>query len=281
MLPMDVLCAVFLLGANATDLSKEELTTMVLHISHVCQDWRNTSLSLSALWTRIDMMWEPARREAWLARSGLNRPLHLYLHQSHVVPEHWDISALINESARWASVDVNMADEERLLEVIGLIMSLKTLVNLESLSLGDGHDPPTRFDLGDATPYLPALKSLAIVYLQLDHVEKIAEHLTDLTITGMEYAASEWIPMLEASRDLETLDVYGDVIHDHPPANIGLPRLRELRISWAEEGTLGFLFRTLRCPGLQLLSIELTQSPRNRDSYIPPMLSFVSVNSLP
>lgn len=273
-LPPEILSVVFLMGAHDGS-SPEESTKLALRISHVCREFRAISLGLSSLWTCIDLMWEPDRRQEWLARSGA-KPLHIYLHQSHVVPEHWDWSALVHESARWASADIHMADEARLVEVIDVIMSLENLFILESLSLGNGNDPPTRFDLGEVMPNLPALRSLTTEYLQLDHVERIAGRLTSLSVTGVEYTASEWIPMLQAAPDLESLGVYGDVDPDHPLTDIGLPRLRQLQISWGEEGALGFIFRTIQSPSLESLSIEIAQSPRNRDSYIPPMQKFVS-----
>lgn len=196
-LPPEILQYIFWLGTQGR--TSEESTEFVMCVTHVSTAWRIIALQHSILFTSIDVMWEPAHRHEWLARSG-SQCVNLYLHQSHVIPERWDWSELVAESYRWRSVDIHMADEPRLVEAVGMIMALNDLHNLESLAIGDGNDPPAQFDLLQSTPNLPALRSLTVEYFQLDHIERIGQGLTDLRITGMEYTASEWISIFQACK---------------------------------------------------------------------------------
>lgn len=284
-LPPEVLRTVFWLGADVNadgDSMLDRSSQFVLQITQVSHSWREIAQGQSGLFTWIDLMWDPDRRSHWLALSGV-QPLNIYLHQTHPIPNHWDWSALAHESFRWHSVDVHISEEPRLLEMIHFVMSHE-LPNLVSLTLADGGEPVTQYDFLDTSPNLPALQSLTIEYLQMNDIAWIGASLTRLTVTGAEFSATEWVTILRTTQSLEMLKIHGDVVlhTDHSWSFITLTKLQNLHISWAEENTLLFVFRTLKCPNLKALSIEMAGPDIMAIvvDYVMHMFNFVSKAAL-
>ncbi|KAG2047158.1 hypothetical protein BDR06DRAFT_120963 [Suillus hirtellus] len=264
-------------------------------ISHVCQRWRNVSLSTSSLWTVIVLTF-PTRRIQffrtvdWLARSR-SRPLHLYM-DFRDPAWNWDEAShcfgwqnmenvmrlILPYAYRWQKVELLTDTWAPIFTFLSYTSRIKSAPMLQDVLLSRCNaffaakgelfrpsamrHPVSWFGGGSA------FHSLRRVSLAGVHVNWINSGLSGLLELELRYHASEVMPTLHEFCDiistcpeLERLSILGwgpqiDVNVAPKQRTLYLPHLRDFAFGFIDVDYAIDLLSLFYLPALEMLSLE-------------------------
>ncbi|KAH7884175.1 hypothetical protein F5I97DRAFT_1959733 [Phlebopus sp. FC_14] len=292
-LPVELLSKIFTSAVHCSHDLYDSITQPIT-ISHVCRHWRHVSLSTTALWTTISLLFplsthQLSRTLAWLCRSR-NRPLHI--HMDFRDPSwNWDEAShhftwksmenimrlLLPHARRWQHVELYTDTWAPIFTFLSYTSHVKSASCLQEIHLARCNayfavkgEPfrPTAMAL--PVPWFSAglgLPNLRKVSLGGVHVDWAQSGLSGLKELELKYHAQEVMPTLEeftaiiqACPDLERLAIMGWGPRIDPNMKnhqvISLLHLRKLEFGFVDVDYAIDLFSLFRIPNLSSLTIE-------------------------
>jgi hypothetical protein len=256
----------------------------------------HVTISLTRLWARIHVEWNPKQRALWLQRSG-TRPLGVYLTVDSLLPEIWEPSKLGDifgeedlflHSSRWRSLSLRSSGHSIAELFLDRLMRSIDLKSLESLSLlsstyGSYH---IIANFGEHPESASALRHLILQDTEVKALHLAVDNVVTLRLSGIleEEDPDFWARILGSSDRLERL-ILSHLCYKAttvgPPIRVRA-HLRSLVLGNRNgRRFFRYMIRELKAPALLSLDICLPDCSQRYAREITPMLmAFVSPSSI-
>ncbi|TFY70866.1 hypothetical protein EVG20_g2129 [Dentipellis fragilis] len=297
-LPFELLAQIFKLNLSVsndqefprTPLEAWEIERSLWSVSHTCRSWRNTIISIPALWNAIDVFGGKSRDRSQAVRIqshlkySQTLPLDVAMHA--ITPE--DLArfgALLAQTGRWRSLFLVAKRPENTTKILTMLTNfsapfLRTLI-IDCCQL----DNPTKLGLGDyqercavARGVCPLtkngtkplqLQTLSVSGAQLDWRRPAFRGITHLKLTRafdlyFNPKLNDMLDFIAASPDLKTLELECtltclEISFEDPrrAPPIELKKLEHLTLSAYSEDDVTEVMSNLHMPNLCMLTVTL------------------------
>jgi hypothetical protein len=268
-------------------------------MEQVSRLWRAVAISLTQLWARIRLEWNPEQRALWLERSG-TRPLDFSLTTDRILPERWELARfgdifgegdLLLHSLRWRSLSLRSSGHpipQQFLDRLTRSMDLKSLESLKLVSHMAGYSHMVA-SFGERPETGSALRHLILRHTQPEALYLAVDKLVTLRLTGIveEDHPNHWADILGSSDRLERLILshlrYNcDEGTEVRPAIPTRTHLRSLVLGNGNgRGFIRYMIHELKAPALLSLDFYLPDCDGSyEDEIIRRLMAFVSPQSI-
>lgn len=288
-LPAETLATIFV---DAATTWQEHASSFV--ISHVCRHWRNTALSLPALWARIHICSTSETLEIieLLIERSQSHPLDILIHLNKWQIHGWELgesdsdeetsndhyNTLRNQMAlvsvtvsRWRKLAIYDATHHLYSRVLGHLENAAA-PTLETLDVQCHADIKGIFegsiDFGRVFEFFhggaPKLREIAVRGLSC-YVPRCPS-LAELRLDDLDFSHAYW--QIEQLPSLVELHLTGETLtlHGHEGPVISLPHLRSLRVQLWEDHIIS-LVHSLQAPALEHFHVDLHNIDADGDTW--------------
>ncbi|KAF9518288.1 hypothetical protein BS47DRAFT_1359050 [Hydnum rufescens UP504] len=288
--PNEIIASILVLTYSSALVERVDPTKTLLRISQVSRLWRAVAVSLTQLWARIRLEWNPEQRALWLERSG-TRPLDVYLAVDSLFPERWEDSFL--HFSRWRSLSLRSSGDlttRDFLRYVPYSMDLKSLESLKLVSMSEVSEEDgmiADFQSGEHSGTGSALRHLILRDVQVKALHLAVDNVVTLRLSGIAENDDDphfWACILGSSDRLERLIVSGLRYGGNKGTGVGpaIPVRTHLRslVLGNDNGRRFFryMIRELKAPALLSLDICLPHcSDRYAREITPMLMAFANV----